>query len=206
MCSRVQHASYWINVNNTFTCQCIYNQFACSTAGNKWLPFTGYTLPVFNRDQSNGLMVIILNRINEIRATVLIRPPLLEQSRLSWKKYRKILSSPAMAAIYFFLYNFSYLMTPCSEKRCFVRVGIAGQTAWAHTQAYKPDTQLKKTHTQPSNKSVQCSVNGVFSCATAAPLLRGCCCRCTAVKTAKRVWDRAGAACDSCLSLFCTVF
>lgn len=107
--------------------------------------------------------------------------------------------------LYNFLYNFSYLMTPCSEKWCFVRVGIAGQTAWAHTQAYKPDTQLKK-NTQPSNKSVHCSVNGVFSCATAAPLLRGWCCRCTAVKTAKRVWDRADAACDSCLSLFCRFF
>lgn len=45
-------------------------------------------------------------------------------------------------------------MTPCSKKRCFVRVGIAGQTAWAHTQAYKPDTQLKKkTHNPQINPS-----------------------------------------------------
>lgn len=55
--------------------------------------------------------------------------------------------------LYNFLYNFSYLMTPCSEKRCFVRVGIAGQTAWAHTQAYKPDTQLKKNNNLQINPS-----------------------------------------------------
>lgn len=36
--------------------------------GIKWLPLAGYTLPIFNADQSNGLKMVIQNRITEIRA------------------------------------------------------------------------------------------------------------------------------------------
>lgn len=34
----------------------------------KWLPLAGYTLLIFNKDQSNGLKIMILNRITEIGA------------------------------------------------------------------------------------------------------------------------------------------
>lgn len=78
-------------------------------------------------------MVIILNRITYIRATVLIGPRLLDQSRLPWKKKKEKKKNAVLScdgsSMWKDLYNFSYLMTPCSEKRYFVRVGIAGQTA-----------------------------------------------------------------------------
>lgn len=36
--------------------------------GFKWLPLKGYTLPIFDADQFNGLKIFVLNRITKNQA------------------------------------------------------------------------------------------------------------------------------------------
>lgn len=129
----------------------------------KWLPLTGYTLPIFNADQSNGLKIVIHDRITEIRAYCPALQASSPPAESSLRGERKILSTPAMTAECGKTCNFTYLMTPCSWKRCFGRAGIADKNC-ASAHGYIKARQKKY------NKHVLLQLTMYFSYATAAPL------------------------------------